>query len=401
MNWRFFFAAVGLVLVCATHGMADPVACGERVTLHSKILDEDRTVFISVPLSYTRGTQRYPVLYLTDAQFEFDQSRSSAAFLARNRLIPEVIVVGVANNDRTSDFYATKADFKANGRTIPFPNSGHADQFLEFLEEELIPWVESAYRTAPLRILAGHSAGGYFALHAMRAKPGLFQAIIAASPWLAWDDARELKQLVPFLESAGLKTRALFVSYANEEHQVGPEMKANVETVIRALRARKDASLRWAPATYPQEDHESTSVKCYYDALRMVFVDWPFPRDSQNKLMGSLDDVKAHYARFGERLGYTPLPPEEIVNELGYQLLGMKALDQSLAAFRYNTETYAQSANAWDSLADALEQAGKTGDALASCRKAVSLAEANGDPNLESFRKHAARLVGPKKPDAR
>ena len=401
MNWRVFFAAVGLVLICATHGMADPLACGERFTRHSKILGEERTVFISVPVSYAQGTQRYPVLYLTDAQFEFDQSRSSAAFLARNRLIPEVIVVGVTNNDRTSDFYATKADFKANGRTIPFPNSGHADQFLEFLEKELIPWVESAYRTVPLRILAGHSAGGYFALHAMRAKPGLFQAIIAASPWLAWDDARELKQLVPFLESAELKARALFVSYANEEHQVGPEMEANVETVIRALRARKDASLRWASATYPQEDHESTSVKCYYDALRMVFADWPFPRDPQNKLMGSLDDVQAHYARFGERLGYTPLPPEDLVNELGYQLLGIKALDQSLAAFRYNTETYPQSANVWDSLADALEQAGKTDDALASCRKAVSLAVANGDPSLESFRKHAARLAGPEKPDPR
>lgn len=401
MNWRVFFAAAGLVLICATHGMADTIACGERSTLHSKILGEDRTVFLSVPASYAQGTQRYPVLYLTDAQFEFDQSRSSAAFLARNGLIPEVIVVGVTNKDRTSDFYATKADFKAPGRTIPFPNSGHADQFLEFIEKELIPWVDSTYRTTPLRILAGHSAGGYFALHAMRVRPALFQAIIATSPWLAWDDARELKQLVPFLESAELKIRVLFVSYANEEHQAGPEMKANVETVIRALRARKDASLRWASAFYPDEDHETTSVKSYYDALRMIFAGWSFPRDTQNRLKGSLDDVKAHYARFGERLGYTQLPPEDIVNELGYQLLGMKALDQSLAAFRYDTEIYPQSANVWDSLADALEQAGKTDDALASCRKAVSLAEANGDPSLETFRKHAARLAGPKKPDGK
>jgi predicted alpha/beta superfamily hydrolase len=399
MNWRVFFAAVGLVLICATHGMADPITCGERVTLHSKILGEERTVFISVPVSYTRGAQRYPVLYLTDAQGQFDQSRSSAAFLARNGLVPEIIVVGVANNDRTRDLYATKADFKANGRTIPFPNSGHSDQFLEFLEKELIPWIDSTYRTTPLRILAGVSAGGNFALHAMRMRPGLFQAIIAASPWLAWDDARELKQLVPFLESAELKTRALFVSYANEEHQAGPEMKGNVETVIRVLRARKDASVRWASATYPDEDHETTVLKSYFDAIRMVFADWRFPRDTQNKLMGSLDDVKAHYARFGEGLGYTQLPPENVVNELGYQLLGMKALDQSLAAFRYNIEIYPQSANVWDSLADALEQAGKTDDALASCHKAVSLAEANGDPSLESFRKHAVRLANSKKPD--
>ena len=77
----------------------------------------------------------------------------------------------------------------------------------------------------------------------------------------------------------------------------------------------------------------------------------------------------------------------------------MKALDQSLAAFRYNTEIYPQSANVWDSLADALEQAGKTDEALASCRKAVSLAEPNGESSLETFRKHAVRLANSKKPD--
>jgi uncharacterized protein len=399
MNWRFPLATLGLVMTCATHAMAaDPVTCGEPITLQSKILGEERTVFISVPVSYAQGTQRYPVVCLTDAQWQFEQSRSSAVFLARNGLIPEVIIVGVANNDRTRDLYATKADFTRNGRAIPFPTSGNADQFLEFLEQELIPRVESTYRTTPLRILAGHSAGGNFALHTMRVRPGLFQAIVAASPWLAWDDASELKQLVPFLESTEVKTRVLFVTSANE----GPEMSANVETLISAVRARKDTSLRWGSAKYPEETHDSTVIKSYYDALRMVFAGWSFPRDIQNNaLTGSLDDMKAYYARFGERLGYIQLPPEDVVNELGYQFLGTKAVDQALATFRYNTEMYPQSANALDSLADALERDEKTDDARASCRKAVSLAEAHGDPNVESFRKHAARLAGAKKPDER
>ncbi len=398
MNWRVSFAALWLVLICATHGMADPIACGERITLHSKILGEDRTVSISLPPSYAQGTKKYPVLYLTDAQFLFDQTRASAAFLARNGLIPEIIVVGVENSDRTRDLYATKADFKLKGRTIPFPASGNADQFLEFFEKELIPWVESTYRTVPLRILAGVSAGGNFALHTMRAKPALFQAIIAASPWLAWDDAKELKLLVPFLESTGARTQALFISYANE----GPEMEANVEVLSSALQSRRDTSMRWNSATYPNETHDSTAVKSYYDGLRAIFADWSYPRNPDtNFLTGSLDDVKAHYARISERLGYRQLPPEDIVNELGYQFLGTKAVDKALEAFLYNTDAYPESANVWDSLADALEQAGKMGDALAACRKAISLGEASKDPNLEHFRKHAMRLAGPSKPDGK
>ena len=398
MHWRACLAAVIFALPCATHATADQIVCGERLKLHSKVLGEDREVFVSVPVSYNRGAQKYPVLYLTDAPINFDQARTSAAYLARNGFIPELIIVGVVNNDRTRDLYATKADFKLPGRTIPFPNSGKADQFLEFWEKELIPWVESTYRTAPLRVLAGQSAGGNFALHTMRVKPDLFQGIIAASPWLGWDDAAELQQLVPFVQGTAVKARALFVSYADEL----PEMKANVETLVSALRAHKDASLRWDLATYPRENHDSTGLRSYYDALRMVFDGWSFPRDPQtNFLAGSFDDVKAHYARFGQRFGYTQLPPEFVVNDLGYQLLQTKRLDESLAAFRYNTDTYPQSANVWDSLADALEQAGKIRDALASCRKAVSLAEADGDPALETFRKHAARLAALNDPAAK
>src|SRR5258708_29289820 len=235
MNSRVSFAVVGFVLICAIRGIADPVACGERFTLRSKILGEERTVYISVPVSYAQGTQKYPVLYLTDAQWQFDQTRTSVAFLARNGLIPEIIVVGVASSDRTRDLYATKADFKVNGRTIPFPTSGNADQFLEFLEKELIPGIESTYRTTPLRILAGHSAGGNFALHTMRVRPGLFQAIIAASPWLGWDAARELKQPMPFLESTEGKTRGPFLTTAND----CPQPKPHKEPPNSGLRARQ------------------------------------------------------------------------------------------------------------------------------------------------------------------
>ena len=65
------------------------------------------------------------------------------------------------------------------------------------------------------------------------------------------------------------------------------------------------------------------------------------------------------------------------------------------------SELYPESANVWDSLGDALDSAGKKDEALTSYRKAVSLAEANGDPNLEHFKKQAARLAVATKPGGR
>lgn len=392
---RFVLTIMLLATGCHDSAAAAPVSGGEQLRLPSKILGETRTVFVSLPESYARGARRYPVLYLTDAQWQFEHTRAAASFLARNGLIPEIIVIGVTNTDRTRDLYATRSDFKQGSRTIPFPTSGQADRFLDFVEKELIPWAEARYRVAPLRILAGHSAGGNFALHAMRVRPALFQAIIAASPWLAWDDRKELHQLVPFVAGPGVEVRTLFLTCGGE----GAEMAANLDTLKSALRARADTTLRWDSAAYPGETHDSVALKSYYDALQMIFEGWSVPRDPQtNLLSGSLDDMKEHFARLGERLGCPLPPPESTINELGYQYLQDSQLEPALAAFRYNTEVYPKSANVWDSLADALERAGKKEEALASCRKAVSLAVAVSDPNLKDFRSHAARLSGTANP---
>lgn len=223
--------------------------------------------------------------------------------------------------------------------------------------------------------------------------------MIAASPWPSWDDSKELKALEPFLAGPDVKARALFFTCGGGE---GAAMKANLDALAHALRERKNDSLRWGSAIYPGETHDSVVIKSYFDGLRMIFDGWSPARDPQTNLpTGSLDQLKTHFAKFGERLGVAMPAPEGIVNELGYQLLHLKEFDLSIAAFRYNVERDPQSANVWDSLGDALDGAGKKEEALASYRKAVSLAEANNDPGLEDFKKHVSRMTEATKPDER
>ena len=374
-------------------GPATVIPAGEQITLRSKILGEDRTVLVALPASYAYSTEKYPVLYLTDAPYCFAQTRTTAAFLAAERIIPELIVVGITNPDRTHDLYATRADFKLNGQTLPFPNSGNADRFLEFIAKELIPWTESSYRTSGLRVLAGVSAGGYFALHSVRIEPQLFQFVIAASPWLAWDDGKELKELLRFIASSRFQVRTLFLSYAAEISE-GPGMRANVESVIAALKSRNDRSLHWASRSYPEETHDTTVLKAYYDGLRMAFAGWNPPRDPKtNMLVGSLEDLLVYYAKEGDRLGIRITPPERVVNELGYQYLRTGNSTTAVDAFRFNVENYPESANAWDSLGEGLERLGKRDEALASYRKAVALGEKNHVPNLDHLRQNLLRLT--------
>ena len=112
------------------------------------------------------------------------------------------------------------------------------------------------------------------------------------------------------------------------------------------------------------------------------------------RLLGSVDDVRKHYARVGERLGLAVSPPEAILNLMGYEALGRNEIERALAFFRANAETYPGSANVWDSLGDGLDQAGKKDEALASYEKAAAIAEAEGDPLLAAFRRNVARLRG-------
>jgi hypothetical protein len=360
---------------------ATPIAGAERVTLASRVLGEERTLLVSFPDSYARTANRYPVLYLTDGEAQFGHTSATASFLARNGFMPEVIVVGIVNTDRVRDL--------APSRDPQFPTSGGADRFLEFLEKELVPHVEATYRTAPFRIFAGHSAGGNFALHALRARPELFQAVIAVSPWLVWDKRRGLPPLTAFLSGGAAKTRALFLTSGDE----GPEMQDVLAQVTAALKAGAPKSLRWATAHYPDETHGSVVLRSHYAALRMIFDGWSLPVDpATERIVGSLDDVKKRYADLSERLGYAVAPPEASVNRLGYQALVQRQVPVALGFFRFNAKTHPESANVYDSLGDALEASGALEEAAASFAKAAELGEKSADPNTKAYRENADRV---------
>ena len=131
-------ALVALVLGCLcfiakAQDVTPPIP--ERVVVHSKVLAEDRVIFIRLPRSYSTG-QRYPVLYLTDGDLYVNEIGAVIDFLAANARMPELIVVGIVSTDRDRDFTPTHADIKKADGTIVFrePTSGGADNFLTFLE---------------------------------------------------------------------------------------------------------------------------------------------------------------------------------------------------------------------------------------------------------------------------
>src|SRR5215207_5941374 len=202
-NLLRYLSAFAVLLLISSAAIAQPGAgTVKRLTLKSAVLGEDRVVLVRTPAGYETNKVSYPVLYMTDGDAHIGHTASTIEFLNRNGRVSELIVVGVPNTDRTRDLSPVKSTQKNAAGELQSPTSGGGDNFLKFFETELIPEIEKQYRVQPYRILAGHSLGGLFAVHAMIAKPGLFNSYVAVSPSLQWEDGATLKRAEEFLKNS-------------------------------------------------------------------------------------------------------------------------------------------------------------------------------------------------------
>ena len=89
-----------------------------------------------------------------------------------------------------------------------------------------------------------------------------------------------------------------------------------------------------------------------------------------------LDGLKAIETPGGAAATH-PLLPEYIVNWIGYEHLGLKDTGTALQLMKLNAATYPKSANAQDSLGDALIAAGDDASALTAARRTLELLDAD------------------------
>ena len=378
-----------LFSIClAAQDMAPPAP--QKLTLHSNILNEDRVVWIRTPQSYAKTKGPFPVLYLVDGPTHINLVASTMDFLVQGDRMPPLVIVGIANTDRTRDMTPTHADEKDSDGTVrPDPTSGGADHFIDFIQNELMPEIEKRYRVATYKIFAGHSFGGLLAVHILITRPDMFQAYIAASPSLWWDNERTLHQAQDFFAAHAELNKRFFFDLGNEN----PDMRNPFDALQKTLMDKTPKDFQWKSAIYPDEDHGSSVLRGYYDGLREVFLGWPTPTDKDGKIIGGLQGLEAHCHELSARYGYEILPSENTMNNLGYRFLGEKKVAQAIVVFKRNVELYPGSANVYDSLGDGYEADGKLDLATENVQKAVEVGTKTDDSGLEAYKAHLKRLM--------
>lgn len=171
----------------------------ENDTIISKINGATYPLKIALPGSYSNSDKKYPVVYMLDAYSSFGMMTEMQRLLAFDKDLPEVIIIGISSKGNSKDFIYNRArDFTPTyipTNKIPediqimTPTSGGADKFLSFIDNELIPFVESKFRCLKNdRTLVGHSYGGLFSFYALFTKPEVFNRYVIISPAVFWDN---------------------------------------------------------------------------------------------------------------------------------------------------------------------------------------------------------------------
>lgn len=154
-------------------------------------------ISVAEPTSQPLATG-YPVLYALDANASFGSLAESLRLQSRGpHGIPPVLVVGIGydsedpivTDQRFYDYtvHADESELPARPGGSPWPETGGADDFLAFIEEQLKPEIERRYPVDRSRqSLFGHSLGGFLALYSLFTTQGNFQRYISASPSVWW-----------------------------------------------------------------------------------------------------------------------------------------------------------------------------------------------------------------------
>jgi hypothetical protein len=238
-------------------------------TMTSRYVKEEFQLLISLPANYhPDSARRYAVIYLTDADYSFGMTKDLANYLNWGEEIPEHIIVGVAYGGNVANWgQKRQRDF------LPVANkdvylSGGAAQFTDFLEKELIPFVDSAYRTKPQdRTLIGMSYGGVFGTYVLLKRPGIFKRYILGTTYFGYEKGELYTYEKEYAATHADLPARVYASVGGAETYA----LEHFGNFTKVLADRKYPNLKLKAEVLPDEVHSSVGGGTLARGLRWVF----------------------------------------------------------------------------------------------------------------------------------
>jgi predicted alpha/beta superfamily hydrolase len=363
-----------IILACTSALLGqNQVVIGEKLTFRSDVLGEDWEIYVASPPDDPGSKERYPVLYLLDAESHFRYASSAVEFLASADRIPRMIVVGIASGSRehrSRDLTPTSSSEVDRRFT---PAHGGAARFLTFLTKELMPMVETKYPTRPYRILAGHSHGGLFATYAFAENPTLFQAYLAFDPSLSWDKGAVGDRVGATIAGKKSLRADFFVAAAHS----GEQLDRHIARLVATFRERSPAGFRLHFDWMKQETHMSIPLRALPQGLEQVFDKWHLTNPLELYTKGGIAAIHEHFRSGGERYGYDRTTSPFTVSMVVAELIWKGNLEEASRALLHDEKQYPPPWNQLDALARAYADRGNNERAIHFYRESLKVNPGN------------------------
>lgn len=324
----------------------------DELKIHSNVLDCEREIIVYTPWEYDHITDsKFEVIYVFDAQDRnhFDIIYSTLSFL-NNSQFP-MIVVGVVSEKRNSDFLPGKEYQEDTWHLSDY--RGNAEYFLNFVSNELVPYIDNTYRTLPKRIAIGHSNGGTFLMFSLTKKPELFDAYLLISPNCAYHNEQPVRRLAGLDPQSLLAEKYIYMCNSDEEKywkDWAPARKKAIE-LLKTKQFRKKIFFENQDFSTTENHTTVYPIGVFYGLKN--YLNYQF--FNAENLIAYYSELKA-----GNIMDFTPDKLNQLANEFYYD----RRPDESIKILLWANKLYPEDLNLYESLGEMYQNKGKKSEAM-------------------------------------
>ena len=255
-------------------------------TIHSKILNEDRFIWLHIP-KVQPANKKLPVIFVLDAEANFDETQKTLDKLSKepaSNTAANVILVGIGNIwQRYRDYSPTHVEAASAGiDAATAKTTGGGEAFVSFLEKEVLPHIEKKYPVSSNRTLIGHSMGGLMVIYILLKHTALFDNYVAIDPALWWDNHKLLNEGASILGNQQFGNKRLFLAIANETEvkMMADQIKKDTSSKTALIRPsflladivekNRQNKLNFQWKFYQDEHHMTVNTPATHDALKTL-----------------------------------------------------------------------------------------------------------------------------------
>lgn len=270
------------------------------------VKNQEYELQISLPGGYKESNKKYPTIFVMDAQWDFPLVTSIYGQQYFDGFIPEAIIVGITwggispnpDNLRARDYTPT--------REGPSTQTGGADKFLDFMKQELFPFLDANFRVdSTQRVLMGCSLGGLFTLYSMFTHTDMFTGYVAASPAVAWDKEVLYKFETAFNRQQIKRPLRLYLTVGDLEAG-----KESFKKMSDFMMSRNYSNLAIRSKILENTGHSGTKSETYSRGLQFVF---------ERPDLAITDDLLQFYSGRYTTVDGSPLEIKSVNNQLAVQ----------------------------------------------------------------------------------